>query len=312
MGSPLFCSICGAAAQRLPPPGRVRRLRDWFVDGDRHWGDHYACANGHGWTSTTMHERPAGVRWRLRGLWRAVAHERTVYPTPQSYTLVAGVGVIVGIAAQLIWGLPWWLGPVAAVVLAWTLTTATAFAPANRADTADAIHDQLRPRDSLARHLTRMRRDLEQLSFEPVGLADNTGPVFLGGTGGQRGQLTEVSIVYGDPRLVDAPLIEVTTSIDGQPLAVRQDNEEHRLRTNAAGWPHLANGPEMLAWDPVSVTVDGSPRPAHRAALDGGWTLIIEDTSPRIVVVHGQRGASPKAVTALHSVDPTEYSWPTS
>ncbi len=120
-----------------------------------------------------------------------------------------------------------------------------------------------------------------------------------------------MSILYGDPRLGDPPLIEVTTTIDGQPLAVRQGNEEHRLRATAAGGPHLANGPEMLAWDPVSVTAAGSPRPAHRSALDRGCTLIIEDTSARTVVVHGQRGASPKAVTALHSVDPTEYPWPT-
>ncbi|MCP3855426.1 MAG: hypothetical protein GY698_11935 [Actinomycetia bacterium] len=86
--------------------------------------------------------------------------------------------MIIGIAAQLIWGLPWWLGPIAAVTLTWTLTTATAFTPANPADTANTIRHQLRPRDSLAPHLTRMRRDLKQLSFEPVALADNTSPVY--------------------------------------------------------------------------------------------------------------------------------------
>ena len=136
----------------------------------------------------------------MSGLWRAVAFNRTVIPTPQSYTVVAGIGLVAGVAWRLLLGWPWWLGPIGFVVVSWVAALATAFRTPQRAQTIEAVHDQLRPGGASDRHRERTRRSLDQLSFAPVGLVVHPESPWLGETGGPPGRITRITIIYGDPQ----------------------------------------------------------------------------------------------------------------
>jgi hypothetical protein len=56
---------------------------------------------------------------------QALRHHRTMIPVPATY-LATLVGVVVGVAAQLLLGWPWWLVAAGVVAAVWLFFTSTA------------------------------------------------------------------------------------------------------------------------------------------------------------------------------------------
>lgn len=306
---PLFCSTCGAPARRCPAPARRERLRAWFVDGDRGRGERYECYNGHGWRLMTAHVSP-GFKIRVSQLWRAIAYNRTVIPTPQSYTVAAGIGLIVGVTWNLLLGWPWWLGPVVFVVASWFVALSTAIRGPQRAWTIRAVHDQLRPGGAKDRRDKQTRRDIEEMSFAAVGFVEHAESPHLGGVGGDGVHVTSITISYGHPRVDTSPFVEVVTTIVRDPPRLVMRLQGDWLRRMAAGPSHLpSSDPSMLSaevsWSPIDITIDNAPRSAHQASLGDHWAVVVDDSPHRIVVIEGHRGAT--LVTALKHLDATEY-----
>lgn len=252
-----------------------------------------------------------GFRIRAGQLWRAIAFSRTVIPTPQSYTAAAGIGLVAGVIWNLLLGWPWWLGPVGFVVASWLLTLSTAFRGPQRAGTIRAVHDQLRPAGSKDRHDEQVRRDIDEMSFSAVGFAVHAESPRLGGISHNQDRLTGITITYGDPRIEASPFVEVTTMNDDDPPEMLLHMEEGRLRSMAAGPSHLpTSDPSMLSaeigWSSTEAVVDDVPRTAQWAKLGDSWSLVIEDTPDRTVVLNGYRSAT-LGTPILMSLDPSDY-----
>lgn len=255
--------------------------------------------------------RSRGFRIRVSQLWRAVAFSRTVIPTPQSYTVAAGVGVVAGVIWNLWLDWPWWLGPVSFVIAAWLSALSTAFRGPQRSRTIRAVHDQLRPRGAKDRHDKWTSRSLQEAPFAAVGFAEHPEPPCLGGTSDRDDQLTAITITYGNPGLPSAPFIEVTTAIDQDPYEILLHMEADCLRRHAAGPSHLpTSDPSMLSaeidWSPTDVVIDDTTRTAQRAELGDSWTLVIQDTPDRTVVIGGHRGAT-LGSAVLKSLEASDY-----
>ncbi len=308
--SDLVCSVCGAPAHRCPPPSIWERVQAWFFDGDRNGGENYECDNAHGWTTWSMRHRCGPVA-RVAGLWRAVAFSRSVIPTPLSYTVAALVGLIAGVGWGLLFGWPWWLGPIGFVVAAWATATATAFRSPARSETVAAVYDQLRPRGALERRRDRTRRSLEELPFAPLGLVGQPDAPRLGSTSGHGGDISSLSIVYGVLPGPETPsFVEIETTVDDGPVGLRKQLEEKQLRHRAAGRPEWGmHDPSALSadieWVDCEATVDGTTRVARQAVLGDCWMVAIDDALGRSVVVTGHRLAVIDHV-ALESIDPVD------
>ncbi len=306
---PLFCSTCGATARPAPVPGRAERFRAWFAYGDRHRGGRFECDNGHGWMLLTA-DLARGSRTRVSQLFRAIASSRTIMPTPRSYTVVAGIGLATGATWNLLLGWPWWLGPVGFVVAAWVGYLSTAMRGPQRVRTVRLVQDQLRPSGARTRHEEQLRRDIEQMSFAAVGLAEQVESPWLSGATHRGNQLTGITITYGDSRLDDSPFIWVTTTIDPELIEFVLHLEADWLRRQAAGPSHLSTSdPLMIAaevsWLPTDAMIDNTSRTAWWAELGDNWSLVVEDGSDRTVVVAGLRGAT-LGSAVLESLDASE------
>jgi len=258
---------------------RWERLRAWFVDGDR-GGEDYECDNGHGWRSwTSQYYDWAHVPLRVRAasLWRSVASSRSAIPTPQSYTVAAAIGLIAGLAWGALFRWPWWLGPIGFVVASWVAATATAFRPSERAQTFAAVHASGASR----RSRERLRRSIEELPFIIFGLVGRPEAPRFGGTSGDDGDITSLTITYGGASGPTASHIDIETAMP-DPVGRRKYLEEEQLRHVAAGHPGLATyDPTMLSadieWVDCEATVDGTTRTARQAALGDSWSVAIDD-----------------------------------
>lgn len=300
-----FCSTCGASVREVPRPGPVQRFSDWFFLDDRHNGDRFECANGHGWTSSSLtyssHQRVSPMR-RLRWLVRTLEGHRTVSPVPATYAMAAGAGLVVGLVTRLVFGWRWWPAAIVAPAAAWCAAAATAFTPDSRARTIESLRDVFDPDGAAERHQLRRRRELDELSFTVYGLSDSSEPPSLGGRGGSSGQLHEVTMTYGDARDSEAPVIDVSTSSRTDPLDYLQHEEGEGLRIDAAGPPHLETSDPTLyeveiGWTEIDVTLDGAPRAAWVAELRSFWSVIVPDVNGGSVII---RGRNSKLQRPLH------------
>lgn len=311
MQDPLFCSNCGAPAQRRPRPGVGERFRSWFVHGDRGSGDRFECENGHSWVSATVHAGSRPRLWhRVRRLCSTVMFKRTVVPTPSSYLVIAGVGTVVGGVCSLLLGWSWWLGPLGFVVVAWLLYLSTAFRGRQRAGTLRAIHDQLDPLGAWQRHEDLNRRVLAEASFAVCGLVDNLDSPSLGGLSRRDEDLTGITLVYGDRPAEGTARLEITTSVDNGPPGFARHCAEDELRHSAAGLAHgTTSSPSQLSaeidWSPTEVVIDGERHPAELAKLEGTWVVVAE-TVDRSVTIWGSCGLEHTQL-ALGSRPPSEY-----
>lgn len=293
--TPNQCSICGGAAHLCPAPRTIERLHAWFAHGERGRGEHYECENGHGWASLT-YQYPGTRSFRLSGMWKTMASNRTIAPTPQGYTIVAGIGLLAGVPWMLLFGWKWWLGPISFVVALWMAALVTAFRVPQRARIIETLHDQLRPLGAADRRRQRVRHRISQASFAPVGLIGSPDSPWLGGISSTGGRVTSITIVYGDPGIEAAPFLEVIATVDDGPGESVRDTEEYQLRHMPAEPLDLpSREPSLLAaqieWIPAEASVDGATRAAGKAVVGDHWSLVIEDLPDLTVVVRGHHGA---------------------
>ena len=284
---PEYCSTCGAEARPLPRPGVIERARAWFVHGDRSQGDRYECENGHGWTSATMRAVAGRRRRRVKELWRRVAFNRRVIPTPQSYAMAGLVGLVVGLVLGVVVGVPWWPLPLLFVVAAWIAATATAFRGPQRRETFEGIRDWWDPGGVLARHDARRRAELMAATFPIVGFADHPDGPWLGGTGRRDHELTSITVAYGDPLSGDER-DEVTASVRDEPIEFARHQAADELRFQAAvqrgGQPDPAVLSLDVEWSPIDLVVDDETVPAQVAVVSGRAAIVADAATCRVVV----------------------------
>lgn len=131
MGS-RFCPECGEDPTEELPPSPWERLRYWLVNGSKA-PTTLVCTNGHQWVRSVGWAVLSGgsrsPRWvRLpRELFRAVLSERRMHPTPMTYLLATGAGLLLGLLLDLAFGWPWWVVASGFVVLVWLFFLSSAF-----------------------------------------------------------------------------------------------------------------------------------------------------------------------------------------
>ena len=300
-GSDLVCPECGAEVVTEVLEPRVEQLKAWFMDGDRGRRTESSCENGHSWTAGGSSLPPS----RLRGLWNALAFNRTVIPTPNSYAVAFGAGTITGLAAKHFGFRRWWSLPPVFVVASWGVALATAFRGPRRASSLRALRDQIDPTGAPARRDAVMRHMLDTCPFPAYALAtDQPQPAELGSTtSGEDRVLRSVSVIHGDPARIGAPLVEVETSVE--PIDHAIHSEAERLAYNAAADEHAdpATGRldpralnaarrnrELLVdteWVESRLTVDGLAVPSRRASM-GDHHSEVAEVGPCTVVVRSR------------------------
>jgi len=226
-----------------------------------------------------------------RGWWslpiqlvQVLRHRRTMIPVPATYLVATLVGAVVGVAAQLLLGWPWWLAAAAVVAAVWLFFTSTAVWGAGGSSqplTTDLLR-VVRPRQAIERD---HRQEVERFRAAPFPLyglpAAWPGPRYLGGWEGSwaKGQgpvTTALSLGHGDPLAEAGPQLRVEVRAEGvEPelgmtmrVQSRRDLAEE-LWLQAAPQAHdPAEHVEQLAagrrrpdpaWSQVTIPVDGQP-----------------------------------------------------
>jgi len=226
-----------------------------------------------------------------RGWWslpiqlvQVLRHRRTMIPVPATYLVATLVGAVVGVAAQLLLGWPWWLAAAAVVAAVWLFFTSTAVWGAGGSSqplTTDLLR-VVHPRQAIERD---HRQEVERFRAAPFPLyglpAAWPGPRYLGGWEGSwaKGQgpvTTALSLGHGDPLAEAGPQLRVEVRAEGvEPelgmtmrVQSRRDLAEE-LWLQAAPQAHdPAEHVEQLAagrrrpdpaWSQVTIPVDGQP-----------------------------------------------------
>lgn len=131
VGSDL-CPECGEAAAEERRPGHWQRFRYWLVNGGKA-PTILVCPNGPEWVRSVgmvlFRRSPSVPRWvRLPGqLFRALLAERRMQPTPMTYLMAVGAGLLLGLVLDLVLGWPWWAVAAGFVVLVWLSFLSSAF-----------------------------------------------------------------------------------------------------------------------------------------------------------------------------------------
>lgn len=170
------------------------------------------------------------VPWRA---WRALARHRRIIPSPLLYLVVAGIGLVIGVALQLTLGIWWWLPPVVLLVVAWLVAfTSIWWRPRVRSGSIRAAI--LSATDPQRGFEQRRREQGERLLASQLPLFELEswpGAVRLAGWGGPPDRITHISVGFcaaPDP----TPVVSVTTVAD---QAGHEDRMRERLLNELSG-----------------------------------------------------------------------------
>lgn len=174
--------------------------------------------------------RPWAVPWRA---WRALARYRRIIPSPLLYLVVAGIGLVVGVVLQLMFGVWWWLPPVVLLVAAWLVAfTSIWWRPRGRAWSERAAF--LSASDPQRGFEERRREQRERLLASELPLFELEawpGTVRLAGWGGPPDRITHISVgFYDEPDTL--AVASVTTVADE---AGHEDRMRERLLSELSG-----------------------------------------------------------------------------
>jgi hypothetical protein len=120
------CMECGARDFEVTRPGWAEGLGDWLRFGGRWRPPRRICRR----CGNASDARSYGVFGATRRGWwsvpiqlvQALRQRRTMIPVPATYLAATLVGAVVGMAAQLVLGWPWWLVAAGVVAAEGTLT----------------------------------------------------------------------------------------------------------------------------------------------------------------------------------------------
>jgi hypothetical protein len=205
-------------------------------------------------------------------------------PVPATYLAAAVVGAGLGVAAQLLFGWPWWLLAAAVVAAVWLLFASTALWAAGGSDQplASDLLRVVRPHRAIERGHEQEVERFRAAPFPLYGLpAAWAGPRYLGGwegswARGQRPVTTALSLAHGEPRTEEGPQLRVevrTEHVDTElGMTVRGGSRgdlAEELWLQAAPRAHdPAEHFDQLAaarrrpdptWSQVTIPVDGRP-----------------------------------------------------
>ena len=210
---------------------------------------------------------------------------RSMIPVPATYLAATMVGAVVGVAAQLLFGWPWWLVAAAVVATVWLFFASTAFwgAGGPSQPLATDLLRVVRPRQAIERD---HRQEVERFRAAPFPLYGLPpawpGPRHLGGwesgwAKGQRGSVTTaLSLGHGDPLTEEGPELRVEVRAEhvdteqattawlqsrrelAEELWLRATPPAHDLAGHLDQLAAARRRPD-LAWSQVTIPVDGRP-----------------------------------------------------
>jgi hypothetical protein len=282
------CIECGARDFEITRPGWAEGLGDWLRFGGPWRPPRRICQRCGNVSDSRSH---AVLRAARRGWWsvpsqlvQIVRQRRSMIPVPATYLAATVVGAVVGVAAQLMFGWPWWLVAAAVVVAVWLFFASTAFwgAGGSSQPLATDLLRVLRPHKAMEHD---HRLEVERFRAAPFPLyglpAAWPGPRHLGGwegswTKGQRPVTTALSLGHGDPLVDEGPELRVEVRVEQVDteqamtvtLRTRRDLAEELWQRAAPPTRDLAEHVEQLAavhrrpdpaWSHVTIPVDGRP-----------------------------------------------------
>jgi hypothetical protein len=282
------CMTCGARDFEVTRPGWAEGLRDWLRFGGPWRPPRRVCRQCGNTSSARSSATYAPSRrgwWSLPvELFRVVRRRRTMIPVPATYLVAAVVGTALGVAAQLLFGWPWWLLAASLVAVVWLFFFSTALwgAGGSSRPLATDLLRVVRPRQAIERDHEQEVKRFRAAPFPLYGLPPAwPGPRHLGGweggwAKGQQPGTTALSLGHGDPLADQGPQLRVGVRVERvegeQMMTVRggsrrdlaeelwlaaapqaQDPAEHFDQVAAA-----RRRPEP-AWSQVMIPVDGRP-----------------------------------------------------
>jgi hypothetical protein len=310
------CLECGAQDLEITRPGWVEGLGDWLRSGGPWRPPRRVCRR----CGNVSDARSYGALWAARrGWWSVPLHlvqtlrrRRTMIPVPATYLAAAVVGAALGVAAQLLFGWPWWLVAAAVVAAVWLFFASTAFWGAGGwgQPLATDLLRVVRPDKAMERD---HRQEVERFRAAPFPLYGLPpawpGPRHLGGWEGHSAEgrqmvTTALSLAHGDPMADEGPQLRVEVRVEDvdteQVVTVRLQSRRdlaEELWLRAA--PHaddLAQHVEQLAaarcrpdpsWSQVTIPVSGRPVAFEWLAEGRHWVARAE-LDDRTLTVHGR------------------------
>lgn len=290
--------MCGLDGDVASTPGRWAQLRGWLVDGQTPPST-LVCSNGHEW--------PAGSTAFLtvadRGWWgwpskamRVLLQHRTAEPVPLFWFAAALVGVVLGVAADLILGWVWWLVTAGWLVLVSLVFLATAFRYPGRDNLWVDLVATVSPQRAQQLEMKQLLQLVETAPGPVYGLVEWEGPHQIGGHGrSSTDGLTHLKLIYGSP--LDEPHVRVNT-IWQQSNRPEISIQDVRSRLTRGLWHRQLHPPEHLDseeshdwmrekhsdidqrsipdWTPTSVHIEGTAHPAELYGEGEDWVAVIE------------------------------------
>lgn len=298
-----LCPECGETPAEARRPGGWERFRYWLVNGSK-TPTTLVCANGHEWERSIgmilFRRSPPVPRWvRLPGeLFRTLLAERRMQPTPMTYLLAAGTGLLLGLILDLALGWPWWAVATGFVVFVWLMFLSSAF---HGPDLGHRLLRVLDPVRAAERDRQRLEGALASGSLIGYEVESWDGAKSIGGWSSSP-EPHSLTIRHGEYE--QAEWIEVTTQADDEATPAGhwiQEDLERRLIEAQFPFPddptiedlqqrqrniQQAKPPE---WQTTSFRVDHQDMPgqiarvgSHWAALIAARNVVIEMTGSRV------------------------------
>jgi hypothetical protein len=310
------CMECGARDVEITRPGWAEGLGNWLRFGGPWRPPRRTCRRcGHVTDARSVAWLAAARRrwWSVPiGLLQTLRGRRRMVPAPATYLGATVIAAVLGVAAELLLGWPWWLVAAAVLVAVWLFFTSTAFwgAGGSSQSLATDLLRVVRPHKAIERDHQQEVERFRTAPFPLYGLPSAwPGPRYLGGWEGdwakaQRPVTTALGLAHGDPLTDQGPELQVETRVEHadteQVPALRHQRRRHlaeELRLRAALPTHdLAEHVERLAaarrrpdpaWSQVTIPVDGQPVAFEWLAEGRHWVALAE-LDDRLLTLHGR------------------------
>jgi hypothetical protein len=251
-------------------------------------------------------------------------------PVPATYLVAAVVGAALGVAAQLLFGWPWWLPAAGVVAAVWLFFASTALwgAGGSSRPLATDLLRVVRPRRAIERDHEQEVERFRAAPFPLCGLpAAWPGPRHLGGweggwAKGQRPVTTALSLGHGEPLADQGPQLRVDVRVERvegeQVMTVRVQSRRDLAEGLWLAAAPQAHGPaehfDRLAaarrrpdpaWSQVMIPVDGRPVGFWWLAEGRHWVARAE-LDDRTLTLHG-RDLPVEAVELVRVIDLEPY-----
>jgi hypothetical protein len=303
----LPCLECGARDVVVTRPGWAEGLGDWLRFGGP-WRPPRRvcrrCGNVSDARSVAWLRADQGGWWSVPSrLVQTLRRRRGMTPVPATYLAATVAGALLGVAAQLLFGWPWWLVAAAVVAAVWLFFASTAFWGAGGWDPplATDLLRVVRPQKAAERVHRWEAERFRAAPFPLYGLPPAwPGARYLGGWEGSSGRrqrpvTTALSLAHGDPLTDQGPELRVETRVEQVDTDRRHLAEELWLRA-APPDQDLAAHVERLAgarrrpdpaWSQVTIPVDGRPVAFAWLAEGRHWVALAE-VDGRTLTLHGR------------------------